>query len=1058
MDYFQDYFQELKKHPLKDITEYSKRSALENLLNSIINEISPKVKLLHEPKRQGEHGSPDFMISINDSIIGYIENKGIKENLDDYANSEQIKKYQKLTSNIILTNYIEFRWLKHDETVTLCSHNEVENKNFKLSNDKKEQLVELLSHFIAQKPEPISDIRTLAISLSERAKYLFRIIADELSNQSDNEVNRDDIWQTYQDFSTTIYQELTTDLFADTFAQTLTYSLFIAKINSNDNEKIDLLNVSTKIPNSFELVQKLTKPIRILQDEPEKYAKANWIIEELLSIINNVDTDAIYNGLNFKNFKTQNKDPYIYFYETFLKEYNPELRKNRGVYYTPYEAVNFMIGCIDCILKDTFKISKGIADNEKVTILDIAAGTGSFMYEIIKRLNEFKRFDKPDGSNLVKNHILKNIFGFELLIAPYTIAHLKLSEFLKQSGYTLTGSERLGIYLTNTIENKEPSHVNYLTGLNKESELSYSTKLKKILVITGNPPYSGKSSNISSFIGKETKTYKSGKKRDVKVKIDTFIGQLIKDYYKIDNQYIDETNSKWLQNDYVKFIRYSQWKIDNTGEGLIVLITSNSFLDGLSFRGMRKSLMDSFNLIYIFDLHGNSNKREKMSDGGADENIFDIQEGVCISILIKKKGLDKKIYKSDLMGKSKVKLNYLLESEFDNIDWYEIVPDAPNYLFVKTDNTNKELYETGISVNDIFISKNVGIVTARDKLTIRNSASEVKHIIDDFSSLPPEEAREKYSIKADVRDWQVSLAQKDIISTNKSEENIKPILYRPFDVRYTYYTGHSKGFLCMPRPEIMKNMLQDNIALITVRQVAEENFSHVLVSDLLVDFRTTLSYRGGSYLYPLFLYKELKSHGESEQLQIGFSGKSENFTKSFREFLNTKYQHTFSAYEIMGYIYAILHSNIYRKMFNEFLKTDFPKILFCEDAIDFYELSSLGNALISVHLQRSSPENDIAENFDGKIDNYSVTDIKFQIVDNIGRVYINSENWFENIPENIWNHEIGGYRPIHKYLSSREKKDLSFEEIEQVKKIAKLIHFTINQSMLIDKIVSKFIN
>lgn len=1076
MQNFSNYITELQNQSLSEITEHSHRSHLENLINTILKDLSnTETKVLHEPRRQGRNGSPDFMIYSPSGIIGYIENKKITQNLDEIIESDQIRKYMKLSDNILITNYIEFVWLRGSEVFRekLCDIYDLKNKNFTLNKENETQVYNLLRNFLIQAPKGIYDAQTLAFSLAERARYLYEILVEYLYQQKDNEEIRDEIWGTYESFVDTIYEDLTIEGFTDTFAQTLAYGLFLAKLNLKNEDRISLRNIDLHIPDSFSLIKNIVSFLKYINKE--RYSKALWIVEELLSIINNIDLASIQDDLNFSKTRKKEdvefKDPFIYFYENFLSEYNPSLRKSRGVYYTPHSVVKFIISSIDDVLKDEeiFNFKNGIADHENVTFLDFATGTGTFLLEILEQINAKFPFNKPEGNQLIKKHI-NNLFGFEFLISPYVISHLKLSQFLKENGFD--EFERLNIYLTNTLEDKEPQRSLFVPELSSEGKLAKNVKRdQKILVITGNPPYSGHSSNAHIQFQTETKTFKSGKSKRINRKYDTWIGKLIKEYYQIEKVPISETNSKWLQDDYVKFIRFAQYKIDQSKEGIVAIITNHSFLDNPTFRAMRYSLMKSFDQIHIIDLHGNSKRKEETSDGSKDENVFDIQQGVCISIMIKKQGLKKIVRKADFWGDRDTKINLLLSSNLNKIQWQLIKPSEPFYLFSHQDSKLKKVYEKWISINDIFQKSSIGIVTARDKLTIQFKEKDIKKIVNDFVKLPTEEARDKYQLGKDARDWSIEMAKNDLKLSGLKNDNFNKILYRPFDIRYTYYTGNSRGFQCMPRREIMSNFNQKNFALITSRIVKGNSFNHVFVTQKISDGALlATNTASSSKVFPLFIFKEKSipklnnnylsepeipytSHESEKNIQEKF----ENFKPKFRKSINSKYKMVFTPEQIFSYIYGILHSSTYRKKYSDFLKIDFPRIPLLDDIDLFTKISELGQELINAHLMDIIPQNDIGEKYDGEVGCDNIEQVEFRMVNNIGRVYINKTNFFEPIPKEVYEFYIGGYKVIEKYLKERKGRNLDIDEIDNIKNISKIIAYTIKKMNEIDLILSPII-
>jgi type I restriction-modification system DNA methylase subunit len=583
---FEKYFKSLQSQKIDVITEHSHRPALKELLESIAG---PKIKILHEPKREGKFGSPDFKVTQFESIIGYVENKKIEENLDKTLKSDQIKKYKSLSDNILITNYIDWIWIKDgkiQKREALCFLTDIENKRTRIDQSKVESVHALIKAFFSQAPKEIGDAKKLAGALAIRAKLLKDFLLDELRSQ-EQEHTEGRLYQLYETFKNFVFQELTVDEFADAFAQNLVYGLFLAKLNA-DAHSINLYNAKKYIPSSFELIKELVNFLDEL--DKEEYTETRWIVEEVLTIMNNLDLRAIQDTLSFNKKRKDSdeltiKDPYVYFYEDFLAAYDKKLKKTKGVYYTPPPVVNFIVRAIDDILIDTFKIKDGLADRNKVTVLDFATGTGTFLLEVLQQI--FEKLPKDSGRKdlIIKEHILKNLFGFEYLIAPYTIAHLKLSQFLKDNGYNLQPKERLQIYLTNTLE-PIPLQIKIplLPALTEESKQAQAIKDKSILVITGNPPY--------SYVSKNNGTWIKGK---------------IEDYRFVDGVKFKEQNPKGLQDDYVKFIRFAQDKMDSVKEGVVGIITNHRFLTNPTFRGMRQSLMTTFDQIYLIDLHG-SNK------------------------------------------------------------------------------------------------------------------------------------------------------------------------------------------------------------------------------------------------------------------------------------------------------------------------------------------------------------------------------------------------------------------------------------------------------------------
>ncbi|MCI0559312.1 MAG: N-6 DNA methylase, partial [Nitrososphaera sp.] len=611
-----------------------------------------------------------------------------------------------------------------------------------------------------------------------------------------------------------------------------------------------------------------------------------WIVDDISEVLAVADVKQI---LHKYFHEGKGKDPIIHFYETFLADYDPAERERRGVYYTPEPVVSYIARSLHIILKEYFGRSDGFA-TESVTVLDPAAGTLTFLAESSKlAVTEFVgKYGSGGKQTLIKDHILKNFYAFELMMAPYAVGHLKMSFLLEELGYRLKKEDRFKLYLTNTLEMEElaQSKLPGMSSLAEESKLAGKVKKETpILAILGNPPYSGHSSNIGDWISKE-----------------------IKAYYQVDGKPLGEKNPKWLQNDYVKFIRFAQWKIEQAGEGVLGFITDHSYLTNPTFRGMRQSLMNSFDHIHLLDLHGNSLKKEKCPDGSKDENVFDIQQGVAIGLFIKKKGLKKKVVHAERWGLREEKYEWLLKNDLSTTKWKQIKPKSELYLFVPRDEATLDQYSQYPRITEIFRVNSVGIVTARDNLTIKWSPEEVWTTVLSFSKLDVETARQAYELGKDARDWTIELAQKDLKDSGLNKKKIVPILYRPFDVRYTYYTGRSRGFHCMPRPEVMRHMTQENLALVVPRRVElGGGWQHAIATNLLVE-HVTVSLKTIDYAFPLHLYpdtdkKDLFSGTESHH-------KQPNIHPGLLEALFKAYGKKPTSEEIFYYIYAVLYSTV----------------------------------------------------------------------------------------------------------------------------------------------------
>ncbi|GAA9554524.1 DNA methyltransferase [Helicobacter pylori] len=820
---------------IKDLTleknELTHRLFLHNLLNRLKNHFNKEFKIEHEPKRD-QGSQPDFRVSFQGLNIGYIENKRVGTDLRQTLKSEkndQILKYLELNPNLMLTDYLNFMWVGKDENnaplikkeISIASLDEL-SKPLKPKPQTEHDLIELFKSFFNHEAAPITNAKDFATHLSPRTRYLKDAL---IKYQEKTQVS-----SIFKNFKEYLYEELSFEDFSDALAQTLTYSLFLAKLN-HPFEKINLDNVRSSIPKNFAVIREMADFLKKLDEIKE----IQWLLNEILSSINHVDMDSILKDLN------DDKDPYLHFYETFLSAYDPKLRESKGVYYTPDSVVKFIINALDSLLKTHFKDAplglKSTLDNENIKLLDFATGTGTFLLEAFRKALEMRK--TSDGGISTKEdkyqNLLKQFYGFEYLIAPYAIAHLNLSQAFKDEfKKPLKENDALKIILTNTLI--QPSEIAADRGLQPifEKELKSAQEIKKdenILIITGNPPYSGASSNEGLFewevkatygIEPEFQTIEIEKKVKLTDKIKKLLKNLqtqkesssknaLKELKKLHSKYKlqDERNPKWLLDDYVKFMRFAQNKIESLGHGLFGFISNNAFLDNPTFRGLRRSLLECYDEIYILNLHGNARKKEKTPQGAKDENVFNIKQGVSINLFVKKAQTTKqKIHYYDVYGERAEKYAFLAQNDLNSIEWLELAPREPFYLLLPLETRLLDEYEQGFSVKDMFQIGSTGICSQRDHVVFHKKKESLLELLKDFSTLEPSELHRKYNIGNDGRDWRLEYAIRDVkANANNLEEYIVSCQYRPFDFYYTYYTGKSKSFIAYPRGEVFKHML-----------------------------------------------------------------------------------------------------------------------------------------------------------------------------------------------------------------------------------------------------------
>ena len=783
-------------------TELSYRAAIDNMLSAAAEKpATATLKILHEPKRQ-KGNAPDFRITNEGgAVVGYVECKKPGANLSAMAVGEQLKRYGDLSSNIILTD--GWRWLllrngKKIREVTIGA---------KIEGDTKNDFINLLNIFFTAEAEKIGAAKRLAASLAARCELL----RQELVNKINGDKGK--LRGLFDAFRKLIYRDMTEEQFSDAFAQTTVYALLMAKLRAGEGKKPDLYTVKKHIPQTFALIRELSGFLCELDNT--EYSDLLWVVDDILVIVNNMDVAAVIETMSYtqKTGVTDSDDPFLYFYENFLAAYNAKLRKTRGVYYTPLPVVRFIVRAVDDILKGDFGMKNGLAD-KSVTALDFATGTGTFILETMRLVLNDK--SQAECKLLTKEHLLKNCYGFEFLIAPYAIAHLKLSQFLtdRQCGIDENLQEKqLKIFLTNTLEEASAQmDIPILPALSDEAKGASKIKKSPILVIMGNPPYSGHSQTASKIIGeREHKKIKGKKVKDIR---DTWINDLLQDYYQVDGAPLGERNPKWLQDDYVKFIRFAQHKIQQLERGVVAIITNHGFLDNPTFRGMRQSLMNTFDQLYFLDLHGNAKKKETAPDGGKDVNVFDIQQGVGISLLIKNPALKKGVFHSDLFGKQQYKYNFCEAESIKSIKWRALKPESPFYLFIPQDKTVAKKYQKYTSINDIFNISGVGITTAHDDFVIDFQEGDLLNRFIQFanSKRDAETLHSYFGVKYKMG-WDILRGYDALQETKDIGQLVKNIHYRPFDNRYILYEDR---LVWRAVRKIMRHMLEgNNLALIT---------------------------------------------------------------------------------------------------------------------------------------------------------------------------------------------------------------------------------------------------
>lgn len=1033
-----------------DAREESYYRHFSNFLESFAEETGKKNIHITTLPKTTEAGNPDFRVwDGKQNIVGYIEAKKPGQHLDHVEDSEQLKRYRSTFPNLILTDFYEFRLYRNGEMVdkVLVARPFIAKKLHTVPPvENEEKFISLLEKFFAFSLPNVLTAKDLAVELAKRTSFLRdEIITKELEEE---EQGKGKIFGFYSAFKKYLVADLSQKDFADIYSQTITYGLFAARTRANGdfNRKIayDL------IPHTIGILRDIFSFISLGSLPPHMEA----MIDDIAQVLHVADVKKILDEFYRKG---KGEDPIVHFYETFLNVYDPETREKRGVYYTPEPVVKYIVRAIHDLLKTHFNLSDGLASKE-VTLLDPAGGTLTFPAEAIKlAVEEFTtKYGDAGKVKLIKNQILKNFYAFELMMAPYAIGHIKISFLLEELGYSMKDDDRFNLYLTNTLdmEDLQQTEIPGFESLSNESHLAGKVKQKEpILVILGNPPYSANSANYNEWTDKLLKEDIDG----------------ATSYYKVNGEPLGEQNPKLLQDDYVKFLRFAQWKIHKAGQGIVGMITNHSYLENVTFRGMRHSLMNTFNEIYIVDLHGNALRKETAPDGGKDENVFDIRQGTAIAIFVKTKNAKGcKIYHNDLFGLRKEKYDWLEKKPLRKKDYQELHPETPWYFLTRKDFANIKQYEQWKSVVEIFPLNNSGIKTHRDDLVISYTLKDLENRMRQFRNpkFEDEFIKAAYNVK-DTSEWTLKEARIKAANDSSFLEKICAIDYRPFDWRYCIY---SDDMIERPRRDVMQHMLKENIALVSVRQVAEDEFNHAIVSDKIVEGRMTLSNKGMCYVFPLYLYDtEHKKKNVPLQTIMLFEpeveygkakGKKANIAVEVFEQLKKAYGKVPTPEQILGYCYAILYSNIYREKYAEFLKIDFPRIPFTKSYELFKEMSGLGEELIELHLLKHKSLNNPSVKYrlpasgsraGGKGGDDTIEKPKYNEEKEI--LHINEHRYFENISPEVWNYQIGGYRVLEHYLKDRKGRQM--DDPQHFCKMAAALAKTIEVQKEIDRLFAK---
>jgi len=1020
-----------KRFKLGNATEHTFRGDLQQLLESLV----PDISATNEPKRQS-CGAPDYILTKKDIPVGFIEAKDIGdkdlEGAKKTGNKEQFDRYKASLNNLIFTDYLDFHLYRDGQFVMKISIGEITPKGIKPLTENFSSFENFIKEFCTHVGQTIKSSKRLAEMMAGKARLLSEVIEKALT--SDETYQEDStLKDQMKAFKEILIHDITPKGFADVYAQTITYGMFAARLHDPTLPTFSRQEAFELIPKSNPFLKKLFGYIAGLElDE-----RIKWIVDDLVTIFLACNVEEM---LKSYGKSTKMEDPIIHFYEDFLSEYDPKLRKARGVWYTPQPVVNFIVRAVDDILKTEFDMPQGLADTSKtkikinqqgkhieqevhkVQILDPATGTGTFLAEVVKHIH--KKFEGQQGiwSNYVETHLLPRLNGFELLMASYAMAHLKLDLLLTETGYKPTTNQRFRVYLTNSLEeHHQDTGTLFANWLSTEAnEANHIKRDTPVMCVIGNPPYSGESANKGEWIMNLMDDYKKEPGGKEKLK---------------------EQNSKFINDDYVKFLRYGQHFIEKNGSGVLAYINPHGFLDNPTFRGMRWHLLKTYDKIYTIDLHGNAKKKETAPDGSADVNVFDIEQGVSINIFVKtgkKKTTELgQVFHYDLFGKRDFKYDFLSENSLKSIEYNCFTPFKNSFLFKSIDESMLKKYNEGINPTTLFKVNVMGFQTHRDSFAIdfemKNIKSRALDLINKGNT--NEELYKKYAI-SDNRDWKLDKARNEIQTDINWESKAVKCGYRPFDERPCYF---SYVMMDYPRKELIQNVLnKENLLLGIGRQglaVGDIDWCLTTVSKYPVD--ANIFRRGGVNLFPLYLYPDNTGQQTIEQTterqpNLNIEIVNQLALKIGLTFTNEKQntENTFAPIDIVDYMYAVLHSPIYREKYKEFLKIDFPRVPYPKDKDTFWQLVKLGGEIRQIHLLESPTVEKYITQYpiDG---NNEVGKTKYQD----GKVYINDTQYFANVPQTAWDFHIGGYQPAQKWLKDRKERKLEFDDILHYQKI-----------------------
>ena len=1053
-----DYITAIDKHYRSGIArEHSYRSDLQQLLTALC----PGVLVTNEPARIA-CGAPDYILTRKEVPVGYVEAKDIDTNLGSKNLKEQFDRYRSALDNLVITDYLEFRFFRNREATTNVRIGEVSGGRVKALPEQFDRFKALVKDFAGWQGQTITSPKKLASMMAGKARLLADVIELAVGSDEQTQANTN-LREQLEAFKNILIHDITPKGFADLYAQTIAYGMFAARLHDPSLESFTRMEAATLIPKSNPFLRKLFQSISGYDLD----GRIAWIVDALADIFRATDVGKLLRGFGRA---TGREDAFLHFYEDFLAEYDPKLRKSRGVWYTPDAVVKFIVRAVDDILKEEFGLPGGLADSSKVKIkrkahtkatadrrskvkeveveeevhrvqvLDPATGTGTFLAEVVRLVHDKFKGQEGMWPQYVEQHLIPRLNGFELLMASYAMAHLKLDLVLRETGYDLglphgtpnarhrTDQQRLRVFLTNSLEEAHPdTGTLFASWLSQEANEANAVKRDTpVMVVLGNPPYAVNSTNKGKWIQNAIKKYKQGLK-EKKLNLD---------------------------DDYIKFLRYGQHLIDKTGEGVLAYISNSSFIDGITHRQMRRSLLESFDKIFILDLHGSTNQED--IEITSDENVFDIEQGVSINILVKLPRRNQKtlgeVYHHDLIGARSMKYDYLRRTSINEVPWLKLVNEEPYLFFVPKNFVHADAYQLGFKLTELMPVYSSGVETKCDGISVHFTQSSLIEMIERFRSLPLEDLRHQlWELKEESSGWNYRNAKADIVTNNYEP---RQIAFRPFDIRWTILPETSGGFIGRSRYDVMRHLIDgSNIGFLAARQTSH-NYRHVFISRFPTDgnYTATAKKLGSAPVFPLYLYPAPTSQATYQEESVRPNLNDQIVSKMAADL---GFDYVFKPDElfvhgrgsdmtpldVMDYCYAVMYSPAYREKYMENLKIDFPRIPHPKDAMKFRALVNLGERLRKLHLLE-------AEDIDHYITTYPIAgtnevtrkmtakSIGFEATGmGTGKVWINDCQYFDQVPETAWNFYIGGYQPAQKWLKDRHGRVLSVDDIRHYQRI-----------------------